>query len=319
MHALGLVDANPMMPRRAGPPEVSTMHTIAQFKAFLEAVLPVCQAIQDKLLPLGRALGPLNRLGDAIWNDDAHEVIKGRLATYGNAIREAGGRLASKRFKLDLIEAEYQPENADLCRQLLIGAVEDQWSTFEDLTTNYPEFIQAQVLDCLHNLAWSTNRQVENRLISDQVDTISQQLAQHDLTPWLAIDGRSDIPPYLAELLKLIQDRELAQAGRPGQPGSNTPIPEPAANPLAQPASPQATPPVKQKRNVNARMLETLTINTEAAGWTCRKWKEHLKCAPSSVASTATWKRLLIQREQRRLEKRADRRGRNIRTGNRTS
>lgn len=183
------------------------MRTIAQFKTFLEAVAPACQSIQARLSPLQQALGHLYRIGDA---DDP----KAGLAAYGKAIRETGP--AHHRFTLTLIDSEYQPDHADLCRDLLTGAINDDWARFDDFVKpgTFPDNTRFQVLNSLHDLASSTNRQVEKRLIEVQADTIRHKLAELDIDSFQAAqfcNGRSDVPPYLAELLEFIQDREATQ------------------------------------------------------------------------------------------------------------
>lgn len=76
---------------------------------------------------------------------------------------------------------------------------------------------------------------------------------------------------------------------------------------------------IKGKASINARMLETMQLNSESHGWSAAQWAMHLKCAKSSVVETPTWKDLALVRDRMRAERAADRR-QNQRTqpGNRT-
>jgi hypothetical protein len=67
-----------------------------------------------------------------------------------------------------------------------------------------------------------------------------------------------------------------------------------------------------KRKNINARMLETIQMNPDAMGWSSEKWRVHLKCAKSSVVATPTWKDLLIRRDRERAERSRDRRHRRL-------
>jgi len=62
------------------------------------------------------------------------------------------------------------------------------------------------------------------------------------------------------------------------------------------------------RKNVNARMIEKITQNHEAMGWTSPEWARQLTCAKSSVVATRTWKDLTMARERKRAERARDRR-----------
>jgi hypothetical protein len=64
-----------------------------------------------------------------------------------------------------------------------------------------------------------------------------------------------------------------------------------------------------RKKNVNARMLETMAKDQNCIGWTCSQWATHLKCAKSSIVATDAWKMLEQRRLQLKAEKAKDRRG----------
>jgi len=65
-----------------------------------------------------------------------------------------------------------------------------------------------------------------------------------------------------------------------------------------------------RKKGINGRMLDMLSKNHEAIGWTCSRWAKELKCAPSSVVETRAWQDLKMGRERRRAERALDRRRR---------
>jgi hypothetical protein len=75
----------------------------------------------------------------------------------------------------------------------------------------------------------------------------------------------------------------------------------------------QPDPPKSKDRpsvTVNARMLETLQVDSGARGWTCKQWAQHLRCGKSTVAETKTWKELGMMRKQSEAERAKDRRRR---------
>ena len=65
-----------------------------------------------------------------------------------------------------------------------------------------------------------------------------------------------------------------------------------------------------RRKNINARMLETIQSNPEALGWNTRQWAEYLKCSRPAVVDTKTWQDLKMARERKRAEKARDRRRR---------
>jgi hypothetical protein len=46
-------------------------------------------------------------------------------------------------------------------------------------------------------------------------------------------------------------------------------------------------------KNIDARMLKTMTNRPESCGWTANQWAEHLHCAAGTVKGTKTWKERL--------------------------
>ena len=48
----------------------------------------------------------------------------------------------------------------------------------------------------------------------------------------------------------------------------------------------------KSKATVNARMMDLMTKNPEARGWTCNQWASELKCGTSTVGEARAWKEL---------------------------
>jgi hypothetical protein len=65
-----------------------------------------------------------------------------------------------------------------------------------------------------------------------------------------------------------------------------------------------------KKPGVNARMLETIQKDIDAAGWSCMTWAKHLHCAKSSVVTTQAWQDLKMGRDRQRAERALDRRRR---------
>lgn len=65
-----------------------------------------------------------------------------------------------------------------------------------------------------------------------------------------------------------------------------------------------------RRKNINARMLETIQLNPEAIGWNSPQWAAYLKCSRSAVVATKTWQDLKIVQERQRAEKARDRRRR---------
>ena len=62
--------------------------------------------------------------------------------------------------------------------------------------------------------------------------------------------------------------------------------------------------PLGQKASVNSRMLEAVqTRLAEVSGWTAKQWSELLKCSPSTVVETPTWKDLSMVRQRQRAER----------------
>jgi hypothetical protein len=70
-----------------------------------------------------------------------------------------------------------------------------------------------------------------------------------------------------------------------------------------------------EKLTVDERMLLTLLKQPEFEGWTSRQWAMHLKCSPSTVVGTKTWKGLTGQRELTKAEHAPDRRRNGRRMG----
>jgi hypothetical protein len=66
--------------------------------------------------------------------------------------------------------------------------------------------------------------------------------------------------------------------------------------------------PAKGRKNINARMLESIQANPETLGWNSVQWAMHLKCSKSSVVETTTWKDLAMRRDRGRAERAKDRR-----------
>ena len=62
-----------------------------------------------------------------------------------------------------------------------------------------------------------------------------------------------------------------------------------------------------QKKNIKARMLETMLANPECRGWPCAEWAKHLKCSRPSVVDTDAWKELERVRDTQKAEKAMDR------------
>jgi hypothetical protein len=103
------------------------------------------------------------------------------------------------------------------------------------------------------------------------------------------------------------EQSELAPSEHTAEP--STAIDRPL--PLGSQTPAEGAPRVVQRRpGINARMLDTIQTNTEAMGWSCRQWAEHLKCAKSSVVETPTWKNLAMGRHRERAERARDRRRR---------
>jgi hypothetical protein len=107
----------------------------------------------------------------------------------------------------------------------------------------------------------------------------------------------------LAAEFRLLALAQAESAASAGQPPTNTQALAPTST-----EKPSTRP--KRKASINARMMETIQSNFEAAGWSCRRWAEELRCAKSSVAETRTWKDLTMQRDRLRAERRKDRRRR---------
>jgi hypothetical protein len=62
-------------------------------------------------------------------------------------------------------------------------------------------------------------------------------------------------------------------------------------------------------KRIDERMLATIRDDNEALYWSSNKWHEHLKCAPSTVKESRTWKKVCLPaREEER-----NRRGRRLR------
>jgi hypothetical protein len=66
----------------------------------------------------------------------------------------------------------------------------------------------------------------------------------------------------------------------------------------------------RQKKRINARMLEIIQQDQNAMGWNSTQWATCLKCAKSSVVETQAWKDLTMGRERIKAEKVKDRRRR---------
>ena len=77
-----------------------------------------------------------------------------------------------------------------------------------------------------------------------------------------------------------------------------------ATLPLTSPIAPKSG----RKASANARMLEAIQCNPEAMGWKSPRWAKYLKCVPSTVVATKTWKDLSTRRERERAERALDRR-----------
>jgi hypothetical protein len=73
----------------------------------------------------------------------------------------------------------------------------------------------------------------------------------------------------------------------------------------------------RPKGTMDHRMMELIRDDPDAQGWTARQFAERLKCSPSTVCGTKTWKRLQEAREQAKLDRaqnaRYRRNGRNAR------
>ncbi|MFM9965078.1 MAG: hypothetical protein ACKV2Q_28080 [Planctomycetaceae bacterium] len=64
-----------------------------------------------------------------------------------------------------------------------------------------------------------------------------------------------------------------------------------------------------KRPGINARMLEAMQANPQKVmGWSSARWARHLTCVKSSIASTPTWKDLMMARERVKAERAVDRR-----------
>lgn len=82
---------------------------------------------------------------------------------------------------------------------------------------------------------------------------------------------------------------------------------EPEAEPVeagAEPVESKKPKRAAKHKNINARMIETIQKNHEAAGSTSPRWAAFLKCSSSSVTNAATWQNLQDSRDLAKSERR---------------
>ena len=56
-----------------------------------------------------------------------------------------------------------------------------------------------------------------------------------------------------------------------------------------------------RRKGIDEKMIVRLRKNPEAVNWSARRWADALKCSPSSVHGTNTWKQLMQSREGERI------------------
>lgn len=76
------------------------------------------------------------------------------------------------------------------------------------------------------------------------------------------------------------------QQGEGGKPADPAPQPSPTGPQQSEGGKPTSS----RRKNIDARMLQTLADNQQSHGWTVRQWAGFLRCSSSTVAGTKTWR-----------------------------
>ncbi len=58
-----------------------------------------------------------------------------------------------------------------------------------------------------------------------------------------------------------------------------------------------------KKATINARMIDVLQADQDAAGWTAKQWACRLKCSAGAIVGTNTWKSMTLNRETMKAER----------------
>ncbi|MFT3882986.1 MAG: hypothetical protein QM703_25450 [Gemmatales bacterium] len=208
MHAQGITAANPGDALAGRPIWISVMNLrnkTQAFVAFTKLIQPISDSIEQKTRAHFAAAAFLQHLTPT---DD----LKKALTDYAKAFRQAAGRHHHlRRLELSITSSDWKDNLKPHATDLLIGAVKDDWTSFDTLVSEGTTYTLAKLCEYLGELAFVVAGTIEEGLIDDQKSIVESSLGTAGLTLESAsgmVGTLRNDPRYMLALLESVREGE---------------------------------------------------------------------------------------------------------------